>query len=98
MPFRERVLDVVRRIPKGSVMTYKEVAAAAGSPRACRAVGSFMKANRDDGVPCHRVVRADLRPGEYNRAGGIRTKIRRLMGEGVRFDGGRIARRRGRKL
>ena len=76
-------------------MTYKEVASAAGSPRACRAVGSFMKANRDPNVPCHRVVRADLRPGEYNRAGGTRAKIRRLVREGVRFEGGKVARRRG---
>ncbi len=94
MSFRESVLAVVRRIPKGSVMTYKEVAAAAGSPRACRAVGSFMKANRDPAVPCHRVVRADLRPGEYNRPGGTRTKVGRLIREGVRFDSGRAVRRR----
>ncbi len=90
--FRDRVLAVVRTIPRGSVMTYKEVAAAAGHPGAFRAVGSLMKANADPGVPCHRVVRSDLRPGVYNRAGGERTKARRLAGEGVRFVRGRIAR------
>lgn len=98
MPFKTRVFDIVRRIPKGSVMTYKEVAAAAGSQRAFRAVGSLMKANRDSGVPCHRVIRADLRPGEYNRAGGTRTKIRRLTGEGVRFESGKVVRVRNRKI
>lgn len=94
MPFKHRVLAVVRRIPRGSVMTYKEVAAAAGSPRAFRAVGSFMKANRDPGVPCHRVVRSDLRPGEYNRTGGTKTKVRRLAAEGVRIEKGFVRRRR----
>jgi methylated-DNA-[protein]-cysteine S-methyltransferase len=98
MPFRDRVLAVVRRIPRGKTMTYKEVASAAGSPRACRAVGSFMKANRDARVPCHRVIRADFRPGEYNRTGGTRTKVRRLTGEGVRFEGGKVVRDRRRKL
>ncbi|HSD12085.1 MAG TPA: MGMT family protein [Patescibacteria group bacterium] len=90
--FRNRVLAVVRLIPKGSVMTYKEVAFAAGHPGAFRAVGSVMKANVDPGVPCHRVVRSDLRPGEYNRSGGERTKIRRLASEGVRVVRGRIVR------
>ena len=90
--FRGRVLAVVRAIPRGAVMTYKEVAAAAGHPGAFRAVGSLMKANADPAVPCHRVVRSDLRPGEYNRAGGGRTKARRLAGEGVRIVRGRIER------
>lgn len=90
--FKDRVLAVVRRIPAGRVMTYKEVASAAGSPGAFRAVGSVMKANGDPSVPCHRVVRSDLRPGEYNRPGGERTKTRRLASEGVRVARGRIVR------
>jgi methylated-DNA-protein-cysteine methyltransferase-like protein len=92
MPFTERVLATVRRIPKGKVMTYAEVATAAGSPRAFRAVGSLMKANRDPGVPCHRVIHSDLRPGEYNRPGGTRTKVARLSGEGVQFSRGKVVR------
>jgi O-6-methylguanine DNA methyltransferase len=90
--FRSRVLAAVRSIPRGRVMTYKEVAAAAGRPRAFRAVGSIMKANADPAVPCHRVVRSDLRPGGYNRPGGERTKARRLASEGVRIVRGRIER------
>ena len=57
--FRERVRAAVSRIPKGRVMTYGEVARAAGSPGAARAVGNIMKANHDAAVPCHRVVRGD---------------------------------------
>jgi O-6-methylguanine DNA methyltransferase len=81
--FREKALSVVRSIPKGSVMTYQEVAAKAGSPGASRAVGSLMKANHDPSIPCHRVVRSDGSIGEYNRAGGSKTKWSRLEEEGV---------------
>jgi O-6-methylguanine DNA methyltransferase len=64
-------------------MTYQEVAAKAGSPGASRAVGSLMKANHDPSIPCHRVVRSDGSIGEYNRAGGSKTKWSRLEEEGV---------------
>ena len=81
--FRERVLTVVKAIPKGSVMTYGEVAKAAGTPHAARAVGSLMKGNLNPEVPCHRVVRSDGGIGYYNRAGGGKTKWKRLEEEGV---------------
>ena len=69
MTFTERVLDVVRSIPVGKTLSYQEVAERAGSPRAARAVGTIMKQNYRPDVPCHRVVRADGRPGQYNRGG-----------------------------
>ena len=80
--FTERVRAIVREIPKGSVMTYGEVAAAAGWAGAARAVGSIMKNNYDKTVPCHRVVRSDGTVGEYNR-GGVMQKKRLLRAEGV---------------
>lgn len=67
--FKEKVLEVVRKIPKGKTMTYKEIAKGAGSPQASRAVGSIMKANYDETVPCHRVIRSDGKVGDYNRGG-----------------------------
>jgi len=73
-------------------MTYKEVASAAGHPGAFRAVGTMMKANHDPDVPCHRVVRSDLRPGEYNRSGGEEAKTKRLRSEGVIVRDGRVIR------
>lgn len=90
--FRTRVLEAVRRIPRGQVRTYGEVAAAAGSAGAARAVGSLMKANVDPTVPCHRVVRSDMTPGDYNRPGGTRTKVARLREEGVQIEGATISR------
>lgn len=80
--FAETVRDIVRKIPKGKTMTYSEVAKKAGSPNAARAVGSIMKANYDEGIPCHRVVRSDGIIGEYNR-GGRSEKIRKLVAEGA---------------
>ena len=79
--FKEKVLAVVKNIPKGAVMSYREVAKLAGSPRAARAVGNIMKANYDKSIPCHCVIRSDGRPGEYNR--GQRNKIRILRREGI---------------
>ncbi len=78
--FAERVRAVVRDIPRGKTMTYKEVAMYAGSPGASRAVGSIMKNNYDKRVPCHRVIRSDGGMGGYNR-GGIEKKRAILKAE-----------------
>lgn len=67
--FTDTVRAVVRAIPKGSVMSYKAVAEAAGSPRGARAVANIMATNFDPSVPCHRVIRSDGRLGGYNRGG-----------------------------
>lgn len=80
--FTERVQAVVKTIPRGTTMTYGEVAHKAGSPEAARAVGSIMKANFDPNIPCHRVVKSDGTVGEYNR-GGAERKRTLLTEEGV---------------
>lgn len=79
--FRERVLAVVRNIPLGETRTYREVALAAGNPRAARAVGSILHTNHDSLIPCHRVVRSDGTLGGYNR--GVVCKQRLLASERV---------------
>ncbi|MEY2665082.1 MAG: hypothetical protein RLZZ480_187 [Candidatus Parcubacteria bacterium] len=79
--FAETVKDVVREIPKGKVMTYKEVAEACGRPKAARAVANIMAANYDETVPCHRVICSDGSLGGYNR-GGIEQKRSILKSEG----------------
>jgi len=65
--FEQKVKSVVRKIPKGSALTYKEVAIAAGRPDAYRAVASVMSKNYDEDIPCHRVIKSDGTTGEYNR-------------------------------
>ncbi len=77
--FRSRVLTIVAKIPRGSTMTYKQVATTAGNPGAARAVGAIMKTNFNPDIPCHRVVRSDGKSGGYNR--GAAQKIERLRQE-----------------
>jgi AraC family transcriptional regulator, regulatory protein of adaptative response / methylated-DNA-[protein]-cysteine methyltransferase len=65
-PFQLRVWQALCEIPVGSSRSYAEVAAAIGSPRAMRAVGTACGNNLLAVlVPCHRVVRADRSPGRY---------------------------------
>jgi O-6-methylguanine DNA methyltransferase len=80
--FADRVRNVVRTIPKGETRSYKEVALAAGSPGAARAVGTIMANNYLKDVPCHRVVKSDGTMGGYNR-GGIQKKKAILAQEGA---------------
>ena len=88
----ELIYDVVRRIPRGCVATYGQVAALAGNPRWSRVVGYALHVNPEPGaIPCHRVVN---RLGETSRAfafgGGDMQRIL-LEEEGVSFgEDGRI--------
>lgn len=81
--FKEKVFDVVRKIPRGKTMTYKAVATKAGKPNASRSVGNILNTNYDLTIPCHRVVRSDGKIGGYNR--GVRNKVRILKEEGAQF-------------
>ncbi len=78
----EKVREVVKKIPQGKSMTYKEVAAKAGNPKAARAVGAIMRTNFDSDIPCHRVIRSDGSLGSYNR-GGTKRKREILVREGA---------------
>jgi methylated-DNA-[protein]-cysteine S-methyltransferase len=81
-PFQQAVAHALRRIPRGEVVTYGELAALAGYPGAARAVGSFCAHNRFALlVPCHRVVGAGGLGG-YG-ATGLAVKRRLLALEGV---------------
>jgi len=77
--FKDKVLEVVAEIPKGKVLTYKEVAKRAGRPKAYRAVGNILNKNYNSRIPCHRVIRSDGKIGGYNR--GVKNKIRLLKYE-----------------
>ncbi|MDW7738685.1 MAG: MGMT family protein [Bacillota bacterium] len=66
-PFFESVLEHVRQIPSGEVITYKKVAELAGSPKAARAAGQALKSNRHPIiVPCHRVVGSSGKLGGFS--------------------------------
>lgn len=84
MNFFERVYKIVKKIPRGKVMTYGQVAKALGT-RDARRVGQALHANTNPEIPCHRVVFADgnLAPGYA--FGGREEQKKRLEGEGVRL-------------
>jgi len=81
MNFRERVYQVVRKIPKGDFLTYKKLAKLAGRPRAWRAVGNILNKNQNQEISCHRVIRSDGKIGGYRE--GTKKKIYLLKKEGI---------------
>ncbi len=78
--FKNKVYSLVKKIPKGKVMTYKEVAEKIGHPKSYRAVGNVLNKNTNPDIPCHRVIRSDGKIGGYNRGG--KTKEQKLKEEG----------------
>ncbi|MDE7167490.1 MAG: MGMT family protein [Clostridia bacterium] len=87
MGFFESVYAVVKRIPKGKVLTYGDVARAAGAPRCARQVGWALHSNPEPGVvPCHRVVFGDGRLTDGFAFGGKEVQKALLEAEGVQFD------------
>jgi methylated-DNA-[protein]-cysteine S-methyltransferase len=81
-PFQRRLVEALRAVPRGEVVSYGELAALAGRPRAPRAAGALCAANRFAFVvPCHRVV-ASNGIGSYGSA-GVEVKRRLLALEGV---------------
>jgi O-6-methylguanine DNA methyltransferase len=78
--FKEKVYSIVKKIPKGKVLTYKEVAKKAGNEKASRAVGRILSRNFDPDIPCHRVIMSDGKLGGYNRGDNFKEKILREEG------------------
>lgn len=81
MTFREKVFAVVKKIPRGGTLSYKQVAVRAGKPLAYRAVGNILHTNYDPAIPCHRVVLSDGELGGYNR--GAKKKKELLESEKI---------------
>jgi len=82
-PFRHAVLERLREVPRGATVSYAELAARAGNPKASRAVGSACATNPVPiVVPCHRVLPTTGKLGNY--AGGPQRKQTLLALEGVR--------------
>jgi O-6-methylguanine DNA methyltransferase len=85
---KDTVYEIVKKIPKGKVATYKQIAKLAGKPRAYRAVGSCLRKNHEPKtVPCHRVVGSGGKLAGYAFGNGITTKKEILLKEGVIFKG-----------
>ena len=77
-----QVFEEIKKIPKGQVITYKELAKRIGRPNAYRAVANACGKNNDPkNIPCHRVIRSDGRLGGYSLDGGIEMKKRLINDE-----------------
>tara|TARA_B110001452_G_scaffold7227_1_gene6478 strand:+ start:334 stop:615 length:282 start_codon:yes stop_codon:yes gene_type:complete len=80
--FQLKVWNYLKKIPKGKVKTYLEVAKAIGKPKAFRAVANAIGKNPyPPKIPCHRVIRSDGSLGGYSGKGGIIEKRRLLNSE-----------------
>lgn len=95
-PFMRRVYAWTKRIPKGQVSTYGDIAKAMGDPQCSRAVGSALKKNPfAPMVPCHRVLKSDLDIGGFfgatsSTSARVQRKLQLLKDEGVPFVGTKV--------
>lgn len=81
--FDEKCYEVLKRVPKGRVTTYKEIALSLGT-KGYRAVGNAMNKNPHAPiVPCHRVVKSNGSIGGF--ALGVKKKIKMLKSEGIKI-------------
>lgn len=93
MDFKQRVYKIVKTIPKGNVMTYKQVGEILNS-KAYRAIGQALKNNPDPkNIPCHRVIKSNGEIGGY--FGHIdddlsKKKAELLQSEGVKIVNGKV--------
>ena len=82
--FQIIVWNELKKIPKGEVRTYKEIALAIGKPNSARAVANTCGKNPIPiEIPCHRVIRSDGHLGGYSGKGGPSTKRKLLKKEGI---------------
>ena len=84
--FQVKVWNYLKKIPKGKIVTYLDVAKAINKPKAVRAVANAIGKNPyAPKIPCHRVIRSDGSLGGYSGRGGIKTKKKLLKLEGNTF-------------
>jgi len=82
--FQKKVWSEIDKIPRGSVITYSQLAINIKRPKAARAVANACRANPNPiKTPCHRVIRSDGDVGGYSGSGGIKKKKELLRKEGV---------------
>jgi len=87
---RERILAVIRAIPRGQVMGYGQVAAKAGLPGRARLTARVLGMNEDPDLPWHRVLRSNGRIAMPEGSRGWREQSQRLRAEGVQMERGRV--------
>ena len=85
--FQKKVWSEIKKIPKGEIITYKQLAIKIGRPNAYRAVANACAKNPlSISIPCHRVIRSDGKMGGYLGDKGTKRKKKLLEIEGVVFE------------
>lgn len=88
---KEKVYVFLKTIPKGKVVTYGQIAEAAGNPRAARAVGNILHSNPNgEEIPCYKAVDSKGRLSEHYAFGGIEKQKERLEKEGIEVKNYRV--------
>lgn len=88
MRFADKVYELTKKIPKGKVSTYKDIAESLGC-KAYRAVGNALNKNPyAQIVPCHRIVKESGEVGGF--ASGTKNKIKLLKKEGIKIKNNKI--------
>jgi len=86
-----RIYEAVKKIPKGKVATYAQVAALAGNAKMCRAVGNALHKNPDPAeIPCYRVVNAKGELSGEFAFGGPGAQQRLLEADGIEVEKGKV--------
>jgi methylated-DNA-[protein]-cysteine S-methyltransferase len=89
MRFEEKVWELLRKIPKGKVTTYKLISKKMRT-KAYRAVGSACHNNSNPSIPCYRVVRSDGLIGICHVDSCHKGRISRLRKDGIKIKGNKI--------
>lgn len=88
---KEKVYGFLKTVPKGKVVTYGQIAEAAGNPRAARAVGNILHSNPNgEEISCYKVVDSKGRLSEHYAFGGIEKQKERLEKEGIEVKSYRV--------
>jgi len=89
--FSEKVFEIVRKIPRGRVATYGQIAELLGNKSLARAVGSALHKNQNQfSVPCYRVVNVHGRLSKSYAFGGLEVQAELLKNEGVEVVDGKV--------
>ena len=84
--FQIKVWKYLKKIPKGKVKSYKQVAIAINHPKSARAVANACGKNPySPRIPCHRVIRSNGKLGGFSVPGGSKLKRKLLKKEGFMF-------------
>ena len=87
----KRIYEAVRKVPRGKVATYGQIAEMAGDRKMCRAVGNALHKNPDpDTIPCYRIVNAKGELAGAFAFGGEKTQEKLLRADGIEVVDGKV--------